>query len=352
MKIKINKDLLRDGIATIRGNIKTSNTMPILSCISMDAMDGKLHLCATDLDCYAKVSLDCEVTQPGQCCIGSTALANIAKIASGDTIIIKHSDGSLDADNGKVKLKTLPFEDMPSFPVKDDADTWDVTHMRESIASVSHASSTDDERRILIGVNIDNDTNVVAVDGRRASFRGDVQPAGEQHVVIPSRVIKMLSLCDESIIIGDKMIWGSGSDAVKLSIAAKPLDGNYPNWRAVVGRGSQDDQFEVPSLGFLSILSNADLMAPSDGKVIVSINAAKASLTVTAQDATCVFSDEIGVTVHNQSDLIFKANGGFLTQAIKSLLPMGDTVSIYQEGEASAIFLTCGDATELIMPMR
>ena len=86
MKLTIAKEQFLNGLQAVQNVVGSRTTLPILSNILLRAVDGKLHLTATDLDVTitcgvpANISVEGAVTLPGKKLIGIVRELVVAEI--------------------------------------------------------------------------------------------------------------------------------------------------------------------------------------------------------------------------------------------------------------------------------
>ncbi len=86
MKLQIATPALRSGIARVADAAKSGKTLPILSNVLLDASTGILTLSASNLDQFSRVSLPCEVKEPGSTTLPCGRLSEIVGRVNGEEV--------------------------------------------------------------------------------------------------------------------------------------------------------------------------------------------------------------------------------------------------------------------------
>ena len=79
MKATIERATLLKGLSHVQSVVERRNTIPILSNVLIEAVDGALRLMATDLDLQINESVAAAVDQPGATTVSAHTLFDIAR---------------------------------------------------------------------------------------------------------------------------------------------------------------------------------------------------------------------------------------------------------------------------------
>lgn len=118
MKIEIKSKVLKDALSKV--SAATSGHMPILACVKMFCLDGKVTLTSTNLDVVAIETVEANVLKEGTIAIDPSKI--IGLLDASDTVVKIEADnrGKSYAANitiGKFhkKVKCLPVSDLPKY---------------------------------------------------------------------------------------------------------------------------------------------------------------------------------------------------------------------------------------------
>lgn len=119
MKIECAKDKIEKALNLTERATSKNPTLPILSCVLLEAKNNTLLIRATNLDIGIEVSVPAKVEKAGVVAIkGATLLGFLANTASNNQISLELSNGNVIVKTlgGEAFLKAFPHEDFPETP--------------------------------------------------------------------------------------------------------------------------------------------------------------------------------------------------------------------------------------------
>lgn len=219
------------------------STLPILSCIKLDADADGLRLTATDLDRWISCKVPAQVTKPGSVALSYRLLAGILTGSGSATFDVsdKHK-AIICAGSSTYRISGLAGDELPALPDLRKTKTFTIPSeewLRGSLA-VKWAASADPGRMALCGTLMecrDSKVSLVATGGNQLSkteLAVDVDFNAE--AIIPTSSMTLidaiatddgpLAFCiDDSTLAVE-----NGSDI----IITKLIEMNYPNFRQVI----------------------------------------------------------------------------------------------------------------------
>lgn len=219
----------------------TNSSLPVHSCIRLEAKSGCLYLSATDgLSIGIKAFDACEVHEEGALGVSAKALADIISNFPQGPLSAKLTGNRLQVKNKKaaIHLTTIPEE---HFPVMPDytAEFKECHGFFEAAKRVEFATSpADTSRAWMSGVRFIND-RMVATDGHRLAIVA--YSHGLPPVTVPADLLKRAHKA-----IGDKASVGI-SDAhlhfksEKVSLFVALLAGSYPDYQRIIPEDAHHD---------------------------------------------------------------------------------------------------------------
>ncbi len=104
MQFDVKKNILLKAIADVNGAVEKKNTISVLQNIKIDAKNGEINLCATDMDILITSTFACDVAQTGSTTVPAQMFFDIIrKIPDQNISIIQESPTLL-----KIKIPPEP----------------------------------------------------------------------------------------------------------------------------------------------------------------------------------------------------------------------------------------------------
>ncbi len=263
MEIICNQNELNNAIQLVSKAVSSRPTHPILANILLTADQGtnKISLTGFDLNLGIQTSFDANVKKSGAITIPSKLLSEIVNKLPIETPVSLNVDNDSDnilikSDRGSFNLKGIPSDDYPKLPFVESGTSLNIdpSSFLKALKLSIFASSTDDSKQLLTGVNFTFKQKYLesaSTDGHRlAVVLIDNQGVDENKeniliteenfsVTIPSRSLreieKLVSLntSENSI----KLFYDKGQ-VVFISasqiITTRTLEGTYPNYSQLI----------------------------------------------------------------------------------------------------------------------
>lgn len=222
---------------------------PILSCLKISAMDGRVTLLTTNLDAEITASVTSEVEFSGTACVDAQRLQKFVKaLPKSADVVFDMFDGNLLVWSGSVQTK-IPLHDADAFP--DPAELGipktdlliPMADMRRLVGATAHAMANKDVRYFLNGMLlhiINNELRTVATDAFRLSIERMDLPSAlpDTKAIVPRDAALLLQ----------KMLKVKGLDKIRVQLFAnnasftlgetifktKLIDSTYVNYEKVI----------------------------------------------------------------------------------------------------------------------
>lgn len=274
MQINIIRTKFLDALKQVQNVADSKNTLPILANVKMEAKDGKVTMCATNLDVTVISTVDCEVVEAGVTTLPVKLLAIvIGKMVEGP-INMKVDDkfrATLTGGSAVYHLSGLDPAEFPTLPKSEDGKTIIMPQavMKEVIRKVIYAASKDDTRRTLKGILMsfkDGKATTVATDGRRLSLvevEVDSAKGNDMDVILPpigiAELVRSLSSTGDIELKVEKSQMSFTFGNVK--IYSKLFDDAYPNYHQVIPKNNDkrvtvDRKMLMDAIDRVSVLSD------------------------------------------------------------------------------------------------
>ena len=372
MKIKIKKDLLLENLNKVSKAISTKNLIPILSGIKFDLTKEGLTLTASDNDITIQTFIpadnkDMEIEKEGSIIIQGKYVLDIVRKLPDEFINIEVIDELkilIYAENSEFNLNGINQKEYPNVALENSKNFVKINTklFKTIINQTAFATSTDESRPILTGINIKITGDILecsATDSYRLAKKQAKlnEIAGETYnIIVPGKNIvefmKILNEGNEELeihIFSNKVLFKQNN----LLFQSRLVSGNYPNVNNL-----------IPSDSFLKITANlsnlydvidrASILTSDKEKNIVTLKTDKNLLIVRSSSAEIGRVEEkMNITKDNEEEIKISFSAKYMMDALRSF--EGDTVELAFEGEVKPIIIKDVEdpnLTQLVLPIR
>ncbi|MDD2752868.1 MAG: DNA polymerase III subunit beta, partial [Candidatus Omnitrophica bacterium] len=204
MKLKIEKDVLLNGIQTVQNVITTKATLPILANILIETQQNSLRLTATDLDIGISCVIPVDIQEQGAITLPAKRFSDIIKELPANVVSIttkKNNQVNIETEACQFKIMGLAREEFPKLPEFKDKEVLrrEQSLLRQVLSLTAFAVSADATRYVLNGIlfKINKNTlTLVATDGKRlaiAEKKLNYVPEKELSIIIPIKTVHELN---------------------------------------------------------------------------------------------------------------------------------------------------------------
>lgn len=372
MKIKIKKELLLENLNKVSKAISTKNLIPILSGIKFDLTREGLTLTASDNDIIIQTFIpadnkDMEIEKEGSIIIQGKYVLDIVRKLPDEFINIEVIDELkilIYAENSEFNLNGINQKEYPNVALENSKNFVKINTklFKTIINQTAFATSTDESRPILTGINIKITGDILecsATDSYRLAKKQAKlnEIAGETYnIIVPGKNIvefmKILNEGNEELeihIFSNKVLFKQNN----LLFQSRLVSGNYPNVNNL-----------IPSDSFLKITANlsnlydvidrASILTSDKEKNIVTLETNKNLLIVRSSSAEIGRVEEkMNITKDNEEEIKISFSAKYMMDALRSF--EGDTVELAFEGEVKPIIIKDVEdpnLTQLVLPIR
>ncbi len=263
MEIVCNQNEFNYAIQLVSKAVASRPTHPILANLLLTADQGtdKISLTGFDLNLGIQTSFNATVKKSGAITVPSKLLSEIVNKLPSETPVSLGVDESSDnilikSDRGSFNIKGIPSDDYPNLPFVESGTSLNIdpSSFLKALKLTIFASSTDDSKQLLTGVNFTFNLKYLesaATDGHRLAVvlvdnnekfdeKEDIVSDEENlSVTIPTRSLreieKLVSLrtSENSI----KLFYDKGQVVFISSnqiITTRTLEGSYPNYSQLI----------------------------------------------------------------------------------------------------------------------
>jgi DNA polymerase-3 subunit beta len=375
MKLSCLQEHLARGLSIVnRAVASRSATLPVLTHVLLATDNGRLRICATNLELGMNCWIGAKVENEGAITVPARTFGDLVALLADDIVhlelnirtqTLRVQCGRTDANIKGIDAQEFPI--VPTFQ-SNGAAYVEAGVLKKLIAQVTFAAATDESRPTLTGalIKLEGETiTMAATDGFRLSVRSDrlQSPVDEPRAfVVPAKalneVARVLSDQEEPVAIVLTPSHGQVLFHLKdVDVVAQLIDHKFPDYEPIIPK-RHDTRTVVNTAELLKACRQASIFA-RDAQDTVRLHITPSDelepgkLTVTAQ---------AGETGDNRSELEAAISGegleiGFNVRFLIDALSAIDTAQVIIETtqpRSPAVLRAAGDDKffHLIMPMH
>jgi DNA polymerase-3 subunit beta len=362
MKFSVSKDKLLEGLSTVQNVVSTRTTLPILSNVLLQAVEGELRLTTTDLDVGVRGRVEAQVERTGATTLPARRLFSIVRelpAAEIYTEVDTKNLASIRSGSSYFKILGLPEEEFPPLARFENAKEFSIAQkdLKDALRKTSYAISTDETRYVLNGILLsfkENKLTAVATDGRRlalADLELEFPRSQEIDVIVPTKAVLELQRLvkeegDVKLSIGENQIAFELNDALLVS---KLIEGNYPNYRQVIPSEAKE-RITLEREIFLNAVRRVSLLA-SEKSNSVKLIFSKGNMDIVAVTPDVGEAKESLPVMYKGKDFSIAFNPEFLMAPLRNL-PNDEVFLDLIDEMSPGVIKIHGPFLYVLMPMR
>ena len=296
MKLSCSQAELNTALQLVSRAVSNRPTHPVLAnvLLAADEVTGKLRLTGFDLSLGIQTSISAAIENSGEITLPAKLFGEIVSKLSNDSPLVLTSDDTsqqveLISKSGTYQVRGMIADDFPDLPLVESGTSLKLNPLllSNAIKSTLFASSTDDAKQLLTGVNLTFDgygIESAATDGHRLAVLNlnnillDLKETDKTldfekfSITLPSKslreVEKFLSSCDNNqpvnFFIDKGQVVFISSDEI---ITIRALEGNYPNYSQLLPE-TFENVLEFDRKEFIASLERIAVLADQHNNVI------------------------------------------------------------------------------------
>lgn len=276
MKVSCLQENLARGLSVVARAVAPRSTLPVLGNILLATDNGRLRLSATNLEMGITFWIGAKVEEEGSTTVPARTFVDLVNTLPNDkvemelTVRTQTLNVRCGAFNNDLKcIDAQEFPPLPPASLEGDL-ALDASDLREMIAQVAFAASSDDARPVLTGVLLeinDGQLSMAAADGFRLSLRSSHLPSpglGPLKAIIPGRALSELARImgdDEAVAMSlppnrGQVIFRTEN----AELVSQLIEGTYPDVKGIIPNGFKT-RAVLPTSSFLKACKAADIFA-------------------------------------------------------------------------------------------
>ncbi len=313
MKLTCSQSELNTALQLVSRAVSNRPTHPVLAnvLLAADEVTGKLRLTGFDLSLGIQTSISASIENSGAITLPAKLFGEIVSKLSNNSPLMLTSDDSnqqveLTSKSGTYQVKGMLSDDFPELPLVESGTSLRLNplSLSNAIKSTLFASSTDDAKQLLTGVNLTFDgfgIESAATDGHRLAIlnlNNILSQSNDENgstniekfsITLPAKslreVEKFLSTCDLNkpihlFIDKGQVVFISIDDIITI----RALEGSYPNYSQLLP-SEFSNILEFDRKEFISSLERIAVLADQHNNVIKIITDSSSNLIKITTDA-------------------------------------------------------------------
>jgi len=365
MNIECIKEKLSYAIGKAERITGKNITLPILSCILLEAKDSTLTIKATNLDLGIEVSIPVKVITPGSIAVSGSVLFNFISNITNDknvSLEVVNNNLKVSTKHSESIIKAFPVDDFPNIPkIKTEKPfTFNAPNLIKGFKSVMYSSSVSTIRPVLSSILVASEEDSVVFVATDSFRLGEKRVNTKKHkefgqILIPfkniNEIIKTLEDVkdDVEVILNDNQISFTYEN---IYITSRVIDGVFPDYKQIIPK---DTKTEVTVLkqDFISSMRISNIFSDKFSQVTFYINPKDKVFRVTTKNV------DIGESVNNiesvlkGEELSISFNYKYIIDCFQSIDSDSITLS-FSDTNKPMVIKGVGDKTflYLVMPMN
>lgn len=259
MNFTVEKEVFLRGLGRVQGIVEKRNTIPILSNVLIEGINGEIYLTATDLEVGMKSSYPAVIKTPGKITVSAKKLYEIIKELPDKEISFTAKDNCwIEIRCGKsiFNIVGLAADEFPYFPNPEDKNFVKInsSQLKDMIEKTFFSMSTDESKYNLNGIffkSIEDNNKIflrmVATDGHRLALVQRETNLNQidqlqKGVIFPRKgLYELKKIADEENV--NIQLGFLDNNAViikdKTTIVMRLVDGEFPEYNRVIPKNNE-----------------------------------------------------------------------------------------------------------------
>lgn len=296
MKLSINQSEFLNALVIVQKGITSRSTLPVLSGVFVQARGDEVTFQTTDLELSIQYTTSALVEEEGETVLPGKIIVDIVKNLPDAAVHVESTDEGaiVSCESSSFSIRCLNPIDFPGFPKVTPEQQISIPFEQFSSMArkVCRVVSRDESRVILTGVYIsveENSLKMVATDSYRLAMtemplEGNVP---DFNAVIAGSFVSDLAGLPKT---GENITLALAQNQIIVSYAGtvfinRRIEGKYPNYKQLIPSG-YETRCLVERSALAAAVKRASLLEHSGSQVRVSINTSSQTIQLTtSQDA-------------------------------------------------------------------
>ena len=363
MKLSFEKNELLKTINISLKAVASKTTMPILSCILIDAEGDGITFISNNMELAIETAAEGKILEAGKIALDARMLSEmIRKFPDGDVIIESNDtwETKIFCENARFTIfgkNPAEFSEIPKVE-SDHSVKVSQFYLKNMIHQTIFSISQMETNRMLTGELLsimDRELKLIAMDGHRVAVRTMEleQPSSERRIIIPGKTMLELSRILSDRIEDEVEILMTDNHVVftfnETKVVSRLIEGEYFRIEQIMN-GDYDTKLEVNRQQLLSALDRSMLLVSESDKkpIIFDTNEQNLQLRILSNRGSMSENVEIA---REGADIKIAFNPKFMIDALRVI--EDETVTLYMLNPQSPCNIKdeTGSYSYLIVPV-
>ncbi len=364
MKLECEKSKIESIIQKASKLANKHLTLPVLSCIYLDALGDKLVVKSTNLDIGIEIKAKVKIIERGVVAVPANILVGVLSSIKENDLIFESEGDNLKIHSGKnsAVIKCMPYDDFPSIPRLEELKSVKINShdLILGFKSVWYSASNSNIKPELSSIYIykgDGNLIFVSTDSFRLAekkintkFSNDFP----QTLIPMKNVAEIIKLFEDYN--GDINIIFEKNQAAfvndEIYIVSRLIDGNFPDYKQIIPK-SFITSATVLKNDFINSLKASNVFSDSLNQVKLKIKEGNKSLEVESKNSDIgEYKESINATISGE-DIELNFNNRYIVDCMQSIPSESLTLNFAGTGKS----LVINGATDksflyIVMPMN
>ncbi|MEI6190904.1 MAG: DNA polymerase III subunit beta [bacterium] len=340
-------------------------TLPILSCILIEARGNHLILKSTNLDLGIEINIPAKILQEGVVAVPGNILNGFLSNLTGDNNLkleVKEGNLSVSGSNSQTTIKSFPTEDFPTIPKVKDGKIYDInsSDLVKGLKSVWYSASLSNIKPELSSVYIhskDEGLVFVATDSFRLAEKvvRFKKNSDFEQILIPfknvSDLLKIIN--DEKDTLAINFTKNQISFEYKdIYIVSRVIDGVFPDYQQIIAKDFKTEVI-VLKQDLINILKLSNIFSDSFNQINIRVSPKEKVLEIKSKNSNVGENvNKLSATVSGE-EIEINFNHKYIIDCFQSI--DSDSVSLSFNGLNKPMVIrgiSDKSFTYLVMPMN
>ena len=340
-------------------------TLPILSCILIEAKGNHLILKSTNLDLGIEINVSAKILQEGVVAVPGSILNGFLSNLTGDNNLkleVKEGNLSVSGSNSQTTIKSFPTEDFPTIPKVKDGKIYDInsSDLVKGLKSVWYSASLSNIKPELSSVYIhskDEGLVFVATDSFRLAEKvvRFKKNSDFEQILIPfknvSDLLKIIN--DEKDMLAINFTKNQISFEYKdIYIVSRVIDGVFPDYQQIIAKDFKTEVI-VLKQDLINILKLSNIFSDSFNQINIKVSPKEKVLEIKSKNSNVGENvNKLSATVSGE-EIEINFNHKYIIDCFQSI--DSDSVSLSFNGLNKPMVIrgiSDKSFTYLVMPMN
>ncbi len=365
MKAECIKEKICSAVSKIDKVTGKNMTLPILSCILIEAKGNFLILKATNLDLGIEIKISAKILKEGKVAVPGAVLNSFLTNLSGDNnLIIEEKEGNLHllSSNTQTTIKSFPSDDFPTIPKVLDGQNHEINtrDFVKGLKSVWYSASLSSIKPELSSIYIYSKNEglcFVATDSfRLAEKKIKFKKSGEiEQILIPFKnVVELLKIINEE---KEDIEVNLSKNQISFSyngiyIVSRVIDGVFPDYQQIIAKEFKTEVI-ILKQDLINTLKLSNIFSDNFNQITISVIPKEKTLEIKTKNSDVGENiNKLNATISGEA-IEINFNYKYIIDCFQSI--DSDTVSLSFNGLNKPMVIkgvSDNSFTYLVMPMN